>query len=289
MQTQYRLFTDTLIMPGQVPPTQFDLNFTLFGVPIRVHPIFWLTSAFLAWEGDQPVLTLIQMLCIFLAIVVHEMGHALITARYGWRPEIVLYFFGGYATTMRHSTWKDIAVTAAGPAAGFLLLFVLCSPFLFLGATRAVSSGEFGQFGLELAYFFVDPGWFVKRQFEQQPDIFRPLATLMGAQAFLICFRALLFSIFINYAWNVLNLIPVLPLDGGQISRELFLRFGGRNGMENCIKLSMLASGAIALLAFQRYSQQRGLFGLDPWFLGLMFGYLCFQNFQSLQNRNGYW
>ena len=32
--------------------------------------------------------------------------------------------------------------------------------------------------------------------------------------------QAILFSLFINLVWNVMNLVPVLPLDGGHISRE---------------------------------------------------------------------
>ena len=114
-------------MFGQISPTKYDLRFSLFGIPIRVHPIFWLTSALIAWDRDGGDLrkTLIRVLCIFVAILVHELGHALVTRRFGWNSEIVLYFFGGYATSKRHSTWKDIAVSAAGPGAGFLLYFII--------------------------------------------------------------------------------------------------------------------------------------------------------------------
>ena len=37
--------------------TQYDLRFRLLGVPVRIHPFFWLVSAimgFQAYENDIP-------------------------------------------------------------------------------------------------------------------------------------------------------------------------------------------------------------------------------------------
>ncbi|MEX0716142.1 MAG: M50 family metallopeptidase [Planctomycetaceae bacterium] len=241
-------------MFGQVPPTQFDVNFTLFGVPVRVHPVFWMTSAFLAWRPNELDKTIVGVLCVFVAILVHEMGHALVTARFGWRPEIVLYFFGGYATSMRHSTWRDIAVSAAGPIAGFLLfglVFFGARPLLEMLASVA-------------------------------PETFHPDSRGMELLA-----HAAIFSLFINLVWNVMNLVPVLPLDGGQISRALFERYGGRSGPTNCLWLSLIAAAGIAAWALRARALGEGVLGLDPLFLGIMFGYLAFQSWQELQNPYG--
>lgn len=58
--------------------TQLDLSWQMFGIPIRVSPWFWLTSAFLGWpyldDGFQFLLTWIA--CVFVSILIHEMGHA---------------------------------------------------------------------------------------------------------------------------------------------------------------------------------------------------------------------
>ena len=35
--------------PGQSP---YDLNFSLFGIPVRVHPWFWLISALFVWDSS---------------------------------------------------------------------------------------------------------------------------------------------------------------------------------------------------------------------------------------------
>ena len=290
-------------MFGQIPPTQYDLRFNLLGIPVRVHPVFWLTSAFLAWIPQRPDMVVIRILCIFLAILVHEMGHAIVTRSFGWYPEIVLYFFGGYATSARHSTWKDIAVSAAGPAAGFLLYAVT----LCIGAVLVVNG--FGHDELITSMLQKTPGaggeamvgFFDESWRALQADGVGRFILLRGIgdervyglmqilRHYSLVYDAIEISLFINLVWNVMNLVPVLPLDGGQISREYFCWLRPRNGMEICIKVSMFASGAIALLALQRYLQHRGLLGLAPGFLALMFGYLCYQSYQTYQmHRRGY-
>jgi Zn-dependent protease len=224
-------------MFGQIAPTDFDLNFSLFGVPVRVHPLFWVSSAVLAWDeqGDLPVIA-VGIACIFVAIIVHELGHALMNRCFGWNSEIVLYLFGGYATTTHHSTWKNIAVLVAGPAAGFLL-------FLTVG----------------LSWLF-----FLRDAVESNP----------------LAATAVSITLYISLVWNIINLFPVLPLDGGQISRELCCWLSPRHGLGVCLKLSIVSGGLVALLA--------AFYG-EP-YAALMFGYLAFQSYQALNEMaRGYW
>ena len=243
-------------MFGKINPAPYDLRFSLCGIPIRVHPIFWLSSVWLAWSPGRLDVVLVRVLCIFLAILVHEMGHALMTRRFGWQPEIVLYILGGYATSMRHSTWKDIAVSAAGPGAGFLLYFAF--------------------------WFFAAPVYLSAQHLA--PQLFGP--ETLGSELLL---DAIKFSLFINFVWNAVNLLPILPLDGGQISREYWCWARPRNGMEINLKLSTVAAGSVAAWAAYCMANDRGIFGLDPLFLGLMFGYLCYQSYQNLQSsQRGY-
>lgn len=111
-------------MLGNVAPTPFDLNFSLFGIPVRVHPFFWLFSAILGWNARDPKMMLVWVLCVFVSILVHEMGHALTALSYGWPPHIVLYSFGGYASfqpTRGYTTARAVLISFAGPGAGFVL------------------------------------------------------------------------------------------------------------------------------------------------------------------------
>ena len=110
-------------MLGNAGETELDLRFQILGIPVRVHPSFWLMGAFICWQsaGGRPDLVLIGIICVFLSILIHELGHAITFRRYGHRGEIVLYMMGGYATGGALSTWRNVIVSAAGPAAGFVV------------------------------------------------------------------------------------------------------------------------------------------------------------------------
>src|SRR5207253_5525130 len=76
----------------------------------------------------------IWVACVFVSILVHEMGHVIAARAFGVWGQIVLYGFGGLAIPagqMRHR-WQHILVCLAGPVAGFLLLglVVSCLPAL---------------------------------------------------------------------------------------------------------------------------------------------------------------
>src|SRR5271166_3082724 len=82
-----------------VQPTQFDLNFRIFGIPVRVHPSFWLISALFAWQFMEWGLQFFALAvgCMFVSLMAHELGHALTFGAYGTRAGILLYFLGGLA------------------------------------------------------------------------------------------------------------------------------------------------------------------------------------------------
>jgi Zn-dependent protease len=83
----------------------------------------------------------------------------------------------------------------------------------------------------------------------------------------------------VNIAWGLLNLLPVYPLDGGQISRELFTLSNPRAGIVWSLQLSIVVAGLLAayFLMNQRF------------YTGLMFGYLAYANVQTLQAYRNNW
>ena len=78
----------------QPPPTQYDLRFTVAGIPVRVHPLFWLITLLFGATGNLLLLP-IWILVIFVSILIHELGHAFAFRRFGQRSHIVLHFSGG--------------------------------------------------------------------------------------------------------------------------------------------------------------------------------------------------
>ena len=107
----------------QIAPTEYDLHFRCFGFPVRVHPLFWLTSAIVIWNVSERLDDkVIGVIAVFISILIHELGHAFAIRHYGGRSEVVLQAFGGYATcNVNPSRLGNIVIAAAGPAAGFLL------------------------------------------------------------------------------------------------------------------------------------------------------------------------
>ncbi|MCA9061833.1 MAG: hypothetical protein KDA96_02210 [Planctomycetaceae bacterium] len=112
--------------------TSFDLRFRMFGIPVRVHPIFWISAIVLMWNPDAPQQVISGVIACFACVLVHELGHAVMFRRYGWHSNIVLYILGGYATGGRLPTGRDIAVSMAGPIAGMSLLIPLVIVFRLL-------------------------------------------------------------------------------------------------------------------------------------------------------------
>ncbi len=223
-------------MLGQeVPPTDYDFRFSCLGFPVRISPWFWLTSAILVWS-DKLDQTVLGMVAVFVSILIHELGHALAGRYYGGRSEIVLHFFGGYATrTVNPSRLGNILISAAGPAAGLLLWGV------------------------------------VKVSARQFPD-----SLLFGSAHVRVL---VLWLLAINLYWSLMNLLPVWPLDGGQIAHQVIGRFRALDAWERTLKLSILVCvGIVGWCAFE-FSQT----GHGDQFLIILFALLAFQNFQNLQ------
>jgi stage IV sporulation protein FB len=231
-------------MYAPVATTPFDLRFRLFGVPVTVTPWFWALGVFLAW-GEVTErhfdLLLIWLACVFVSILVHEYGHAFLAEFFGCWPSIYLYQFGGLAVfqpNSRFSTWRSIAVSFAGPAAGFVLCGLIFVMWLLVDWT----------------------GWLdtLSPTTQERVDYF---------------FDRMLW---INIAWGILNLMPILPLDGGRIAEALLIRFRRRDGQRWAFILGAVVAGGIA-----------AFFGLlHESYNAILFGFLCITNVQSLQRRN---
>ncbi|HMP79442.1 MAG TPA: site-2 protease family protein [Pirellulaceae bacterium] len=250
--------------------TPYDLQFNLFGIPVRVHPLFFLLPLILG-QGilRDPSITntgvALLLLCgvFFVSILVHEMGHALAYRFYKMPARIVLYWMGGLAIS-DFGSWRGaragrigpaqkIVISFAGPLAGFLLAGLLVVIVLFALGGK-ISLEFFGVFPLLL------------------PDLKgTPHA---GREALVL---VLFIGLFCNVFWNVLNLIPVFPLDGGQIARNFFTLVDPRGGLQTSLILSILAGGALAVFGMMQ----------QAFFMTILFGMMAYSSYQELQYHRG--
>lgn len=194
--------------PTQTP---YDLHFHLFGIPVRVHPMFWLMAAVLGWNLTMPLGFLYLFLwigCVFLSILVHEMGHVVVGMIFRSRGHIVLYGFGGLAVGSNRlaNRWQRVAVSFAGPFAQFLILG-----------------------GVLLVAFGFNSGALPREHLSE------PLTEVLS------------YLYWINLAWPLLNLLPIWPLDGGMITREVCDWLSPREGIRASLVLSAAVSGVLAL------------------------------------------
>jgi Zn-dependent protease len=186
--------------------TPYDLRWRMFDTDVRVHPFFWLCSVLLGWSALQlgVAYLLLWVACVFVSILVHEMGHVLMGRVFGTRGHIVLYTFGGLAigSNALSNPWKRIAVSFAGPLAGFILAVPVTLAWFGLGFQNA-----------------------------EEPSL---------------AVEALDDLMWINWTWGILNLFPIWPLDGGQISRDFLGWLRPANGVRIAYGISIAVAGLLA-------------------------------------------
>jgi stage IV sporulation protein FB len=241
------------------PPTRYDLRFTIAGFPVRVHPLFWLITLLFASSADL-LLIPIWIFVLFVSILIHELGHALAFRRYGLNSQIVIHFAGGL--TIPESTWwgsrwanvalgpnQNIFISLAGPGAGFLLAALVIVVVYIMGGS-VMTTWLLGLIPL-------------------------PVTALMpfGGRVLNLLVTMLLW---VNIFWGLINLMPVFPLDGGNVARNILIQVDPMDGLRKSLWLSVITGGILALV---------GLLFFRSIFMALLFGLLAFQSYQSLSGR----
>jgi stage IV sporulation protein FB len=249
-------------------PTPADWQFTIAGIPVRVSAWFWLGAALLGWgicqsfaQGDQRALIgylILWAVAVLVSILIHELGHALAYRYFGQGSQIVIYHLGGLAIP---DAWgrrahlrpiQRLVVSAAGPLAQLALAAVIVAGLRAAGYSVPFPIAALGE----------PLGLYEGRRIES-----------------LQAFAFTMFMLSVNIYWPLLNLLPVPPLDGGQIVREGMLAMG----VADAHKIAALLGVAVgALVAYWGYT--RG----QP-FLGIMFAMLAVSCWQSLSAGGSRW
>jgi stage IV sporulation protein FB len=239
--------------------TRFDWRFRLLGTDVRVHPLFWIVILLLGGDQGNPWFTVYWVLIVFTSILVHEFGHLLAMRWVGDRGYIVLWSCGGLAisprSNYRRSYLTNVAVCAAGPAAGLLLAL--------LTATLASAAGwtthfRFTSIGL--------PMWYA------QIGLSALRSVAFNTQRLLHVHFVINTLLYVNFYWSLVNLLPIYPLDGGQMARAIFEQHDPDSGLRRSLQVSALAAGAVAVLGLM--SQQT--------YLMFFFAFLAIGSLQTL-------
>jgi Zn-dependent protease len=187
-------------------------RFRLGPFPVAVDPSFWLLGL-MALSFGSLAAGLMLIAVMFASVLVHELGHALMAHRYGSPASIRLYALGGltFHQPLPRRTQR-IAVSLAGPFAGFALGLVALAAYLVLPAQRPPLLGTF-------------------------------LSQML----------------WVNFGWGAINLLPVPPLDGGNVFAEAV---GPRRKL-----LAAQVGTIVGALAAVELGRRFGLFA------AVMFGY----------------
>ncbi len=206
------------------------IQFSLFNIPIRVQPWFWLTLVLIGSMGGmdskQGLFNLVLfVLAGFISILVHELGHALTAKHFGKQVEIVLQAFGGYAAYSgggRLSRVQTFLVTAAGPGIQIVL----------------------GLIAL----------WILR----EAKGLTEPMRYFVAV------------TYVISIIWALLNLLPVLPMDGGRMLEAIL----GPQRIRLTLKISMITAIVVALLSLHFK------FGI---LLPIFMGFMAYESYKALK------
>ena len=78
-------------------------HFKIAGIPVRVEPIFFVIAVLFGLRYDSLHLIIVWVVCTFVSILVHELGHGFALKAFGQPSAIVLHGFGGVTISLAGS------------------------------------------------------------------------------------------------------------------------------------------------------------------------------------------
>lgn len=212
---------------------------------------FFLGGGLAITSREDFLMILLWIIVLLVSILVHELGHALTSRKMtGVTPSIKLWGMGGLAypntqLTQKQSFW----VTWAGPLAGLgffgLIVLTCCAIYGF-------------AIGTDLTMILLFPS----------RETYTVLAKMNDPVLYML--KDLLR---VNFWWSLMNLLPVFPLDGGQIYASI------ERSPKKVWTVGMVTGALVAVAA---------LLFLQQLFITILFGYFAFQNYKRLDHLKGH-
>ena len=233
------------------------LSFQLFGFPIRIEWMFWLLCLFLGMDflqedGPKGIGRFLIMTAVVLgSIIWHELGHAWARKRSGAPfSEITLHGMGGLCSGPGPVGPGPVGPGPVGP-----------------GPVGPGPAGS-GRFTRGQSIFIAAAG---------------PAASiLLGCCVWLLVLTPGIREewtaffvgkmLWVNIGWAILNLLPILPLDGGHILNGLL---AGKNA-HLVPKIGFVLSLVMAIAGFVLTGRP---------FMPIIFGLFAYTNWQMIQGQ----
>lgn len=232
-----------------------SLHFRLGSFPVTISPTILLLFGFILFTnsgqgvGFGAAIAGTVTLALLVAVLTHELGHAVLAKKTGAKPEIRLHGMGGvtmWLPTRPVPLRERFAISAAGSATQLAGAFVV------------FAAGRSGLLGSDLAETFAG-------------SPFRFPIDAYGIGGFPVLFVAMV--VYLGMVWSLFNYIPIPGLDGYHMLDSVlqgFMEPGAANVTLRVI--GILVAGGGAFLAFS----------LGYRFLAY---YLGFRVFEALQRR----
>lgn len=226
------------------------IHFLLFNIPVYIRPSFWLVLALFGGileisDASQLVNVAIFIIAGLIAILGHELGHALVGRNMGATHQtIILEMCGGVTLSQGKERTKAgrVLTLIAGPLVTFIL----------------------GLISLAIAWYLAEDAILERGFTFWDLVLFPPLACLESEN--LIFFS---YMIMIGEWWTILNILPIYPLDGGQII-EQFIKSP---------RLVFLIGMITAIIA-----GTLGFLFLHSYFIPCFMGFFAYSNYQNMRN-----
>lgn len=223
-------------------PTRYDVNFRLFGVPVTINPWYW-----------------VLLLLFGCRLLERGNGAAFVIFATAATASLLVHEFGHVLAFRRYGVGSRIMLLGTGGLAipngtpstrRRRVAVALAGPaagFLLLGLV--VGLHELTDWG--------DPA--------------RPYAAKLYSQFY-----------FINLFWNLLNLAPVMPLDGGRVCWEACHATVRRDAERVCYGIGIVFAGTLAVHALLGHFAGKPFLPYVPYgpFMGIFFALLAVQNYQ---------
>jgi stage IV sporulation protein FB len=276
------------------------LRWRIFGINFCIQPSFWFMNALWALLMAGPlsqnrvdnrgilIFIAIWIACSLVSVMVHELGHVIVGRIFGQPGNITISGLGGQAVGSYDALrpWQRILVIMAGPGAGFafvaLLVCLDSDPWnMFMDYLTDVTAKEF-WLDCKVRLFWIDK---------------TPLAGWHQARSFPYIIAVNLLT-FVNLFVNIMNLLPIIPMDGGMIFKEICCLIFPRAGLKIAFGWSFLLACAVSVfylvLTLEKYdllTPKR----LEPYYpfgfpefsliVFISLAYQCFQVYRQLLMR----